>query len=448
MVNKKFRFVGLLACLLAAVFLSACASGGADDKYYFAEKEQVTMSQAYTGGEVSFSQSLWSEPSVMESGLESILGENALLETSDSRIRPILYKGVSYGGRQTEVFAYVGFPEGASEDNPVPGVVLVHGGEGTAFWDWVQMWLDKGYAAIAMDTEGRFPTVGSEMATGYRALLPEDIRGPQNSGYYADASSEPSEQWMYHAVASVIAANSYLRSCPQVDADSIGMVGVSWGGVICSIANIYDDRFAFAAPIYGTLNMAGTSCNFGNIYAASERAASLWDNGTPLSQCSTFLRQRRRRLSFQCAGYLPLRRGYREFARTRTAHAAAQPVFGGVRGGSVFVCRPRRAALAAFYQYCGAADGGRARSEAGRAAGRYGRRGGTALLRAGKRRKLENGNAGSGGGDRLANPANGEVLLCQYHRFQRFFFLDGAAGGIKEIRFFPQKSFFPFFLFG
>ena len=287
MMNKKFRFVGLLACLLAAVFLSACASGGADDKYYFAEKEQVTMSQAYTGGEVSFPQSLWSEPSVTESGLESILGENALLETSDSRIRPILYKGVSYGGKQTEVFAYVGFPEGASEDKPVPGVVLVHGGEGTAFWDWVQMWLDKGYAAIAMDTEGRFPTVGSEMATGYRALLPEDIRGPQNSGYYADASSEPSEQWMYHAVASVIAANSYLRSCPQVDAGSIGMVGVSWGGVICSIANIYDDRFAFAAPIYGTLNMAGTSCNFGNIYAASERAASLWDNGTPLSQCST-----------------------------------------------------------------------------------------------------------------------------------------------------------------
>ena len=199
MVNKKFRFVGLLACLLAAVFLSACASGGADDKYYFAEKEQVTMSQAYTGGEVSFPQSLWSEPSVTESGLAGILGENALLDTSDSRIRPILYKGVSFGGRQTEVFAYVGFPEGASEDKPVPGVVLVHGGEGTAFWDWVQMWLDKGYAAIAMDTEGRFPTVGrtaDTMRTLRRSLRSSGCTTRSHPSLRRTATSVPARRWI------------------------------------------------------------------------------------------------------------------------------------------------------------------------------------------------------------------------------------------------------------
>ena len=137
-----------------------------------------------------------------------------------------------------------------------------------------------------MDTEGRFPTQGSEMANGYRALLPQEMRGPQNSGYYADAASPAEQQWMYHAVATVIAANSYLRSCPQVDASAVGMVGVSWGGVICSIANIYDDRFAFAAPIYGGLNMAGTPCNFGNIYASVPQAL-LWDDGQGLLQCET-----------------------------------------------------------------------------------------------------------------------------------------------------------------
>lgn len=42
----------------------------------------------------------------------------------------------------------------------VPGMVLVHGGGGTAFEDWVQLWVQRGYAAIAMDTCGQVP-VGS-----------------------------------------------------------------------------------------------------------------------------------------------------------------------------------------------------------------------------------------------------------------------------------------------
>lgn len=285
MVKKCLSVFCLFACL-GTLFLGACAAGGADEKYFFPKKEETGMEQAYTESGISFDDSLWTAPAVTETGLDALLGTDAQVSVSDSRIRAILYDGVPLGEKQTKVFAYVGFPEGASEEAPVPAVVLVHGGEGTAFWDWVAMWLDRGYAAIAMDTEGRFPTQGSEMANGYRALLPQEMRGPQNSGYYADATSPAEQQWMYHAVASVIAANSYLRSCPQVDASAVGMVGVSWGGVICSIANIYDDRFAFAAPIYGGLNMAGTPCNFGNIYASVPQAL-LWDDGQGLLQCET-----------------------------------------------------------------------------------------------------------------------------------------------------------------
>jgi len=40
----------------------------------------------------------------------------------------------------------------------VPAVVLVHGGGGTAFADWVKMWTACGYAAIAVDLEGQIPT--------------------------------------------------------------------------------------------------------------------------------------------------------------------------------------------------------------------------------------------------------------------------------------------------
>ena len=34
-----------------------------------------------------------------------------------------------------------------------PAVICVHGGGGTAFPAWVQAWVDRGYAAIALDME-------------------------------------------------------------------------------------------------------------------------------------------------------------------------------------------------------------------------------------------------------------------------------------------------------
>jgi hypothetical protein len=38
---------------------------------------------------------------------------------------------------------------------PVSGVVLVHGGDGTAYRDWVRLWNERGYAAISIAHEGQ-----------------------------------------------------------------------------------------------------------------------------------------------------------------------------------------------------------------------------------------------------------------------------------------------------
>ena len=58
------------------------------------------------------------------------------------------------------------------------------------------------------------------------------------------------DQWVYHAVAAVIRANSFIRSLPDVDPERIGITGVSWGGFLTCIAASIDDRFKFAAPVY------------------------------------------------------------------------------------------------------------------------------------------------------------------------------------------------------
>ncbi|MEI3002802.1 MAG: hypothetical protein V8T86_18260 [Victivallis sp.] len=72
-------------------------------------------------------------------------------------VKQLFYSGPAWRGRPTRVFACCGVPEGASPENPVPGVVLIHGGGATALADWVALWNRRGYAAISMDTCGCVP---------------------------------------------------------------------------------------------------------------------------------------------------------------------------------------------------------------------------------------------------------------------------------------------------
>ncbi len=63
----------------------------------------------------------------------------------------------------------MGKPPRSSPSTPPPGlsalpggrdlsrIVLIHGGGGTAFSDWVWLWAKRGYAAIAMDLSGHRP---------------------------------------------------------------------------------------------------------------------------------------------------------------------------------------------------------------------------------------------------------------------------------------------------
>lgn len=75
-------------------------------------------------------------------------------------IHSLLYKGDPVAGISTEVFAFYASPQTlgkATTDESFPGIVLIHGGGGTAFSDWVWLWAKRGYAAIAMDLSGHRP---------------------------------------------------------------------------------------------------------------------------------------------------------------------------------------------------------------------------------------------------------------------------------------------------
>ena len=162
-------------------------------------------------------------------------------------VEPIFVEGEPWRGKPTRVFAWWGLPKGASADSKVPGMVLVHGGGGTAFASWVKTWNDRGYAAIAMDTCGAIPQ-------GERDGKPHprhEWSGPAGWGGVSQIGEPIRDQWTYHAVAAVIRCHSLLRSLPEVDAGRIGLTGISWGGFLSSIVGSVDGRFRFAAPVYG-----------------------------------------------------------------------------------------------------------------------------------------------------------------------------------------------------
>ncbi|MCE2796392.1 MAG: alpha/beta fold hydrolase [Planctomyces sp.] len=167
--------------------------------------------------------------------------------TPDGLVRPVHYSGEPFQGKPTRIFAWYAQPSGTG---PFPGVVLVHGGGGKAFRDWALHWANRGYAALAMDLAGHGPD----------GRLPDG--GPDQSDetkFRPFADSEAREIWSYHAVAAVIRGHSLLAAQPDVDANRIGITGISWGGYLTCLAASLDDRLKVAVPVYGCGFLADNS---------------------------------------------------------------------------------------------------------------------------------------------------------------------------------------------
>ncbi len=196
-------------------------------------------------------------------------------------VKAITYNGADIGSNKTKVFAYIGFPEGASAENPVPAVVLVHGSQaGIPYAQWVKLWNDRGYAAISLSTSNFFPlnnTAGDKEYNGELENWSRDLYGPfLEDGYMTaphndgmnDSSKPYPMQWMYNALTAVIHANNLLRADERVDSEKIGITGISWGGVVTSLAIGYDNRFAFAIPVYGSGYLTEAHTVFADLFSA------------------------------------------------------------------------------------------------------------------------------------------------------------------------------------
>src|SRR5579871_6531073 len=98
----------------------------------------------------------------------------------------LYYAGEPYRGKPTRVFAYLARPEKVA--GKLPAVVLVHGGGGTAFKQWAELWAERGYVALAMDLAGQGPN---------RQHLPDG--GPNQDDAAKFHAGAVQDFWTYHA---------------------------------------------------------------------------------------------------------------------------------------------------------------------------------------------------------------------------------------------------------
>lgn len=199
--------------------------------------------------------------------------------------RSFFYEGITYKANKTRVFAYYKEPAGTPPPGGWPAVICVHGGGGTAYPEWVQAWVDRGYAAIAMDVEGHLP-IGNFPNREWHVNA-----GPPRITTFGDIEIADREQWFFHAVADAIKANSLLTSFPQINSKKIGIHGISWGGVIASAVIGIDHRLAFGIPVYGCGFLYETTApgfkRYFDVMTPDQLAAykSKWDPSLYLPNC-------------------------------------------------------------------------------------------------------------------------------------------------------------------
>jgi len=168
-----------------------------------------------------------------------------LREVASSDVPPgnITVRRVVFRSREdSEIFAVIATPKAPGKH---PGMLVLHGGGGSAEVDKAMAWAQRGYVAVAPDLPG--------IAEPKKLI---DSKGKWSSFQYGEgrwvATPDGSASVLFDAVLSAMKSLYLLRSQPGVDTSRIGVVGISWGGYMTTmVAGLAGDQVRAAFAVYG-----------------------------------------------------------------------------------------------------------------------------------------------------------------------------------------------------
>ncbi len=142
----------------------------------------------------------------------------------------------------SEIVALIATPKTTGKH---PGMLVLHGGGGSAAVDQAMAWAQRGYVAVAPDMPGIADPKKLTATKGKWSAL------KYGEGRWV-AAPDASASVIFDAVLAAMKSLYLLRAQPDVDSTRIGVVGISWGGymttMVCGLAG---DQVRAGLAIYG-----------------------------------------------------------------------------------------------------------------------------------------------------------------------------------------------------
>jgi dienelactone hydrolase len=165
------------------------------------------------------------------------------VSSPDVPLENITVRRVVFRSRDdSEIFAVIATPKTSGKH---PGMLVLHGGGGSAEVEKATAWAQRGYVAVAPDMPG--------IAEPKRLT---ETKGKWSSLKYGEgrwlAKPDAGASSLFDAALAAMKSLYLLRAQPAVDPTRIGVVGVSWGGymttMVCGLAG---DQVRAGMGLYG-----------------------------------------------------------------------------------------------------------------------------------------------------------------------------------------------------
>ena len=178
-----------------------------------------------------------------------------------------LHQVVFRSRNDSEIFAVIATPKTPGKH---PGMLVLHGGGGSAEVEKAMAWAQRGYVAVAPDLPG--------IANPQKLV---NTKGAFNALKYGEgrwvATPDASASVIFDAVLSAMKSLYLLRSQPEVDTSRIGVVGISWGGymttMVCGLAG---DQVRAGFAVFGCGFYDLTSQRHTSMAKMTDQERNLW----------------------------------------------------------------------------------------------------------------------------------------------------------------------------